>query len=542
MEIAEPNPISYFRYTFASGTHSVSDSLTHFHLSLVLMIKFSDLPYDILSAIYAYITPQDLLALNQTCRALYALGISDYVWHRLEIDLPLEFDQKTNTGEYRPFYEIRRNLLNSLRVEANWGNKSTQIRKLMRIDHGGLLSRVQLLRNDWLITLSRNQTTNVSYLSAWHLDGGGCAHCAAKVEVMGDPNKFAAAVQDNSDSALVTLFNNSRIARRIQVFSLSLTDNYLHEDALISPLQRVLEISLADKLNSDHDPPEYQGMFIEAQVNNNIVATSLARVNRSGPPLTYQIILVNMDTYTALVLKQDLAEDVASSRFTFKLFPEHIAILFAKMGEGSLIWKDVKDLTKSGSSLHRASLQGVGPTTLFMNQFPVLNIGSLQSQYTSEYFSMSHDVSFTAESLRPTQSGFGIVSCRLEKLWFFYFTLEPTVTAPSGSISVNLSSISLKSVTSFSLKSDSHVENLALGRTGCRIVWLERSWETDEYRLLKATLPGPRLRNKVLACNLIPPHIALPFELHKCSAIWFEEATGRICFGLHTGEVYILEL
>lgn len=114
------------------------------------------------------------------------------------------------TGEYRPFYQIRRSLINALRVEANWGNKSTQIRRLARIDHGGLLFRVQLLRDDWLVTLSRNQTTNATYLSAWHLDGDGGAHCAAKVEVTGNPSKFAAGIQDDGDNALVALFDNSR--------------------------------------------------------------------------------------------------------------------------------------------------------------------------------------------------------------------------------------------------------------------------------------------------------------------------------------------
>lgn len=74
------------------------------------------------------------------------------------------------------------------------------------------------------------------------------------------------------------------------------------------------------------------------------------------------------------------------------------------------------------------------------------------------------------------------------------------------------------------------------------MVLLERLWETDEYKLKKITLPMIGTTNRVVVHELIPPHIALPFELYRCISIWFEEAMGRICFGLHTGEVYLLEV
>lgn len=155
---------------------------------------------------------------------------------------------------------------------------------------------------------------------------------------------------------------------------------------------------------------------------------------------------------------------------------------------------------------------------------------------------MSYDILFTAETLRPTQSTLGMLSRRSERLWFFRLTLVPTANPPGSSSSRISPSISVVPVAGLSMKSGSHMEYLALGRMGYRMIWLERSWETDEYRLMKATLPEPEKGDRILAHELIPPHIALPFELHKCITIWFEEATCRICFGLHTGEVYILEL
>lgn len=193
------------------------------------MVKLTDLPQDILLTIYTYTGPRDLLVLNQvagrliylctlseltvearqTCRTLYTLGTSDYVWHQLKIDLPLDIDQKTHAGDYRPSHEIRHSLIQAFRVEANWNSETSHIRKLARIDHGGLLSQVQLLRKDWLVTLSQNQTTNTTYLSAWHLDPDRRGHCAAKVGAAGRSSKFAAAIREGGDSAWVAMFSNS---------------------------------------------------------------------------------------------------------------------------------------------------------------------------------------------------------------------------------------------------------------------------------------------------------------------------------------------
>ncbi|KAF5358452.1 hypothetical protein D9756_001719 [Leucocoprinus leucothites] len=407
----------------------------------------------------------------------------------------------------------------------------------MRIDHGDILSRIQLLRQDWLITLSRNQTTDTTYLSAWHLNGSTDSHCAAKVEVAGHPSKFAAAVRNGGNSVIIALFNNYRISGGVEIFSLSLTDDYIFEDAPVSPLKRVAEISYSDKPAPGYDSLDHRGMFVEVQVNNNLVAVSLARINRSGPPLTYQIILVDMCSLAAVVISKTIAEDVTCSRFIFKLLPSHIAILFSGQNEGSLYWQDIRDALKLCSSAGTLALNGTRHTTFFMDRLPIFDIGTLQPTYTSGFFGMLHDVFFTAEVIRTTQSTLGIISRRLERLWAFRLTLSPASPgwAPSLQVSLELTS-------SLRLKTGLNIENLALGRTGYRMVLLERSWETDEYKLKKVTLPMPGRRTNVAVHDLIPSQVALPFELHQCISIWFEEATGRVCFGLHTGQMYLLDV
>ena len=79
---------------------------------------------------------------------------------------------------------------------------------------------------------------------------------------------------------------------------------------------------------------------------------------------------------------------------------------------------------------------------------------------------------------------------------------------------------------------------MCMGMTGYRAVWLEHRWENEEYKLWNATFrPG----GAAIVDLLVPPHHPLPFEAQMIASLSFEEATGRVCVGLRTGAVYILE-
>lgn len=81
---------------------------------------------------------------------------------------------------------------------------------------------------------------------------------------------------------------------------------------------------------------------------------------------------------------------------------------------------------------------------------------------------------------------------------------------------------------------------VTLGGSGRRAVWRERRWDTDEYRFMKgAFLP---IGESPLVEELLPRHLALPFDPQTCQSLAFDEATGRVCLGFHTGELYILDL
>ena len=78
---------------------------------------------------------------------------------------------------------------------------------------------------------------------------------------------------------------------------------------------------------------------------------------------------------------------------------------------------------------------------------------------------------------------------------------------------------------------------VCVGITGRRGVWLERNWDREEVRLMRLshTAAGS------VAGVLVPPHPALPFTPATCHSLAFDEVTGRLCVGLETGELYVLD-
>jgi hypothetical protein len=78
---------------------------------------------------------------------------------------------------------------------------------------------------------------------------------------------------------------------------------------------------------------------------------------------------------------------------------------------------------------------------------------------------------------------------------------------------------------------------VCVGITGRRAVWQERHWEQEETRLMRLSHTSAGSVTGVL----VPSHPALPFTPAACHSLAFDEVTGRLCVGLETGELYILD-
>jgi hypothetical protein len=79
-----------------------------------------------------------------------------------------------------------------------------------------------------------------------------------------------------------------------------------------------------------------------------------------------------------------------------------------------------------------------------------------------------------------------------------------------------------------------------LGTTGRRAVWIQEIVADNEVSLMKLSARPETQTNSLDIDVLLHPH-DLPFPLNHCQSLAFEEATGRLCFGLINGDVYVID-
>ena len=91
----------------------------------------------------------------------------------------------------------------------------------------------------------------------------------------------------------------------------------------------------------------------------------------------------------------------------------------------------------------------------------------------------------------------------------------------------------------FKVPGSASIEFVKIGTRGHRAVWLEHDWDKQQYRLMK--LSGPVGHGKPSVGVLLPSDPELPFSPRECQSLAFDEVTGRVCLGLYTGDLYILD-
>ena len=91
----------------------------------------------------------------------------------------------------------------------------------------------------------------------------------------------------------------------------------------------------------------------------------------------------------------------------------------------------------------------------------------------------------------------------------------------------------------FAVPGSTSIEVVKIGTRGHRAVWLEHNWELQQFRLMK--LSAPVGHDKPSVGVLLPPDPELPFSPRECQSLAFDEVTGRVCLGLYTGALYILD-
>jgi len=134
------------------------------------------LPEDVVVHVARFAVVEDIIALKQTCRSIYASVNSDYLWHQIlpredvPLAIPLHRDLRTYSAS-----EIQSFVLRALRLRSNWSQSFPVIKKWASPtldDHGGSYDLLKLINNgSILVAIKRNRHHYASMtLSAFLLE------------------------------------------------------------------------------------------------------------------------------------------------------------------------------------------------------------------------------------------------------------------------------------------------------------------------------------------------------------------------------------
>ncbi|TFK40343.1 hypothetical protein BDQ12DRAFT_680778 [Crucibulum laeve] len=491
------------------------------------MLTLLDLPQDVLLTIYASLSPQDILALKQTCRGLHAFGCVDYVWHQLKVDLPLDLPAIPELDVNAvPAATLQRSIMNALRLDDNWRRRQPCLKNMWKIPNSELIYQAQFVGTKLLVILSRNtRTINKiqAHLSVWRLPTSRCTQPLRIATIECVPGaRFSLAIQKGGENALVIVFGAGVVSfKGVGIYSLNIQDA---EDADL-PDPDVLKLKAIC-------PSPIEGIIGTTYMSGHMVAIMVARY--PAGTRRYQILLINTLTNYKTIL--DIPRHYLEfNQMQLRLFPEAIAIITYNDRAPGI------DISVRAFSAGILSTKIHPQSNLSSLSIPEEPWGEAISEYKLTSMPSFFDLCISPESATRAD----------DKLSLMVFYRQPrgAPTIPwDGAIfrfplSFKRQSkpiIISKPVHQFKLPRHTQPDIVCVGKTGHRGIWTERRWDSDEYWLKRVSIPLPG--EEPVTGDLFSRDITLPFELYTIQSLWFEEATGRVVVALHTGDMFIIEL
>lgn len=499
------------------------------------MSSLLHLSEDILLEICRYISPIDLLSLKQTGRALYAFGCTDYVWHQLQVDLPLDIPPFTDSKALSAS-RLQPLVTHALRLDHNWRQQWSQVKRTAKIDHGDILSHMQLLDcSQWLFTMARSHRSK-AHISLWSLHDMTSVHRVVHFEI---PCIFKtyAGMQRNNKEIIFAVIVRLHDSEFMSIYSVQLDDDALIAPKLIPP-----------RLIHTIEQQPHLGIFTDLHVHAHYVVAKLFKLTGRTIPHT-SFLLIN--TQTGVIVAAYM-KDLHLSNVQIRLFDEHVVVTGVKadMALINRVYRLPDIITSPFLSTTSPPFQQI--ITIDDFGLPVLVFDPLPIKSDAEYHT-SDDIS-KSEGLMvlcvdpsidsPRHSGEFVARCLLPPS----IRTSPSHTcpspspSPSPSLSNSTPRLPTTPIRKYPITTSPHSlpEEMCIGTSGYRVVWVERSWETDEFKFMKLTLPCSPEERPVVG-PLFPPHTALPFRVQSCQSLAFDDAAGRLCVGLHSGEIYLFD-
>ena len=188
------------------------------------------------------------------------------------------------------------------------------------------------------------------------------------------------------------------------------------------------------------------------------------------------------------------------------------------------------DSISLGNSSHPESQdKGLGPIAFSFNVNPTPNLSlpdfAISDSINIPRFGLCSRLSMVTFDLGGSHIGGGhlVHFCTERKSGIGHPSSQPRMIEPRK----------------FTVPGSTSIEFAKIGTRGHRAVWLEHDWELQRYRLMK--LSAPVGHGKPSVGVLLPPDPELPFSPRECQSLAFDEVTGRVCLGLYTGDLYILD-
>ncbi|KAI0264503.1 hypothetical protein BC834DRAFT_883408 [Gloeopeniophorella convolvens] len=483
------------------------------------------LPGDIIIVIFGLLSVEDVLALKQTCRMLHALGSSDYLWHQISTRVPFPLDAPNVDTRSLPAFELQRLVVKGLALDHNWKATCPRVKECTAVNNGGNhpIDEMQLLPGArWLVTAQRMRRLDrpITTISLWFLKNSKEFYLAAFLDVPGQYKRFAVAPRSDRDTAtlaITTYAAQQKDKSVLQIYELPLTD----------PSEPAFRYAtLARLLKSFPNPSESSGSIDEIAVHDSIVAAMFVDFDAPFPGHAYNVFLVNTSTWTHQMIHPKFTEPL--NRLSLKL------------------------------ASNRLVLVGVTTDTIVVRvlQLPHTMTQSVQDQSfryrpsTDEEEGSIKDLGFLADmsiSLAPNRIDSDTLiyhsSSIPDYITLLFFDLLDGQPGYGHLVRLHLGDRKASYQwhdEPFPFPADTSVKLVRIGTTGRRAIWFEKNWETEEQRVVRCHFPEESVDASSVSV-LLPPAPALPFTPRMCQSAAFDEAAGRLCLGLMTGALWVLD-
>ncbi|KAI5835077.1 hypothetical protein K523DRAFT_411818 [Schizophyllum commune Tattone D] len=567
------------------------------------MMNLIDLPEDVIVCICYWLRVEDVLRLTETCRALHTLASSDYVWHQIPLDLPLPLRPDTPRSSLSA-RELRHLAVHALRLNRNWRQPVFARPRITHIEHGNIVFRSELLPNDRLCTLSRS-LTSMTYFTVWLLADSGYRreHCFetpgalnfAAGLVRGSDDALVAIIgraPGRSEFLDIYRVPASKSADEVDPPQVSLVASVCrpsHEGTFseVHIADYIVAVSLAKF--EGQQVPSYEILLVNTRtcvhllVHPKLPQTSDQKHLRlCGAVEPRHILFLSTSPGRTASLTTHI-HALPTELFDAEEPPDAESIR-ARTPVPSLRVRRGSPPQSSPSSPPPPTSPAPRPVELgpLVHRHEVPTVPIRLQTYASDVQMnpASGRCSFALLAFHGAYVGSrGQAGARA---MFFSLPTRRRSTASNGAgdYASNASAQAASTdIQTFRMDPLVGLDAVCLGRTGRRAVWLERNWENDIFALEKADFGAPAVegfgasarslevagkavsadgksispdikssaseamaekRQPVIA-PLLPPHLALPFEAHACQSLAFDEAKGRVCLALHTGDVYVVD-